>query len=74
MIGLHLNLIFCTHWSGSIINIHVCFHLIETILNCEHVYILSEISMQIVAVINKDKSRCSVALQYNLAHGTVNHI
>ena len=33
-----------------------------------------EISAQIVALVNEGRSRCSVALQYNLAHGTVNHI
>lgn len=33
-----------------------------------------EISAQIVALVNEGRSRRSVALQYNLAHGTVNHI
>ncbi len=34
-VGLHLNLIICTNWSGSIKNILVSFHLTETIFNCE---------------------------------------
>ncbi len=33
-----------------------------------------KISVQIVALINKGKSRHSVALLYNLAHNIVNHI
>ncbi len=33
-----------------------------------------EISPQIFALINEGKSRCSVALPYNLVHSTVNHI
>ncbi len=31
-----------------------------------------QISAQIVALINEGKSRCSIILQYNLIHGTVN--
>ncbi len=34
-IGLHLNLIICKPWSGSIENIHVSSHLIEIILNSD---------------------------------------
>ncbi len=37
-------------------------------------FILLEISEQIVALINECDSQCSVAQQYNLVHGTKNQI
>ncbi len=72
-IDLHLNVIICTRWSGSIENIHIGFHLIEKFWIVKHVY-FAEISAQFVALINEGKRHHSVTLQYNLAHGIVNHI
>ncbi len=65
-VGSHLII----YWSGSIKNIHLCFHLIETILNCEARLFRRKFQPNFLHSLTKIK----VVLLLNLQHGTVNHI